>query len=74
MANSSTWNEPEARPQLVDVHDESVERIAIPYADETVTGLGTIDDTLVAVTHGGHVLGVTDMNGPNLQQFRCLEM
>lgn len=40
MANSSTWNVPEARPQLVDVHGESVERIVIPCADEIVTVLG----------------------------------
>ena len=56
MANSSTWNDPGADPQLVAVRDGSPERVEIPYPDETVTGLASIGASLHAVTHRGHVL------------------
>ncbi|ERG88360.1 MAG: hypothetical protein J07HX5_00504 [halophilic archaeon J07HX5] len=56
MANSSTWNDPDADPQLVAVRDGSLEPIEIPFPDETVTGLATIGASLHAVTHCGRVL------------------
>jgi hypothetical protein len=56
MANSSTWNDPNAHPQLLAHRAEETNRVTIPYSDETVSGLGTTDDRLVAVTHRGHVL------------------
>lgn len=60
MANSSTWDDPGADPQLFAYRDGELHEVAIPYPDETVSGLGTVEDRLVAVTHRGHVLGRAD--------------
>lgn len=60
MANSSTWNDPSADPQLFAYRDGELERVAIPYPDETVSGLGTVGTRLVAVTHRGHVIRRAD--------------
>ncbi len=56
LANSSTWNDSDADPQFVAVRDGDLERVAIPYPDETVTGIATVDGDLVVATHRGHVL------------------
>lgn len=60
MANSSTWNDPSADPQLFAYRDGELDRVAIPYPGETVSGLGTVENRPVAVTHRGHVLGRAD--------------
>lgn len=55
LANSGTWEDEDADPQFV-AYDGDLERVAIPYPDETVTGLATADGDLVVATHRGHVL------------------
>ena len=60
MANSSAWNDPGADPQLFSYRDGELHKVAIPYPDETVSGLETVENRLVAVTHRGHILGRAD--------------
>jgi hypothetical protein len=57
LANSSTWNDTDADPELFMSCDcETVEPVEHPCPDETVTGLTDIDETVVAATHGGSVM------------------
>lgn len=57
LANSSTWNEPEADPELfVTQNGESIEPVDHLRPDETVTGLTAIDGSVAAATHRGTVM------------------
>jgi hypothetical protein len=57
LANSSTWNDADADPELFVSRDgEAVEPVEYPCPDETVTGLTAVDGTVVAATHGGSVM------------------
>jgi hypothetical protein len=55
LANSSTWDDPDADPELFAVRDGSVERVGLPVADETVTGMTAVDGALAVATHRGSV-------------------
>lgn len=54
LANSSTWDDPDADPALFAVRDGSLEPVALPV-DETVTGMTAVDGDLVVATHRGGV-------------------
>ncbi|QLH76799.1 WD40 repeat domain-containing protein [Halosimplex rubrum] len=56
LANSSTWDDPDADPVLLAVRDGSVERVEFPAADETVTGMTAVGGDPVVATHRGSVL------------------
>jgi photosystem II stability/assembly factor-like uncharacterized protein len=57
MANSSTWEDDDADPQLFELTvDSSVTPVETPYPEETVTGMTAVDGDLVAATHRGHVV------------------
>jgi len=56
LRNSSTWEDDDADPQFVAVRGGDLKRVALPYPDETVTGITTVDGDLVVVGHRGHVL------------------
>ena len=58
MANSSTWEDDDADPALFRLEDEGkrLDPVTLPTADETVTGLTTVDGTVVAGTHRGRLL------------------
>lgn len=57
LANSSTWNDPDADPALFRVTDRGAIRpVEHPRPSETITGLTAVEDRLVAATHGGTVL------------------
>ncbi|QLH81160.1 WD40 repeat domain-containing protein [Halosimplex pelagicum] len=56
LANSSTWDDPDADSVLLAVRDGSAERVEPPAADETVTGTTAVDGDLVVATHRGSVL------------------
>ena len=57
LANSSTWNDADADPELFVSRDgETVDPVDHPRSDETVTGLTAVDGSVVAATHGGWVL------------------
>ncbi len=55
LENSSTWNDPDADPELfaLDVAAGDFERVPIPAADETVTGMTAADGHLIVATHRG---------------------
>ncbi|MEZ3115913.1 WD40 repeat domain-containing protein [Halobaculum sp. MBLA0147] len=55
LANSSTWNDPDADPALYAVDGDGLRHVPLPRDDETVTGMTTVDGSLVAVTHLGGV-------------------
>lgn len=54
LANSTTWNDPDAEPALYALTDGSVTRLRLPRP-ETVTGMATLDGSLVVATHLGSV-------------------
>ncbi len=57
LANSSTWDDPEADPAFVVSRDcEHLETVDHPRPSETVTGLTALDGQVVAATHRGSVL------------------
>ena len=57
LANSSTWNDPDADPALFVSRDaESIEPVEHPRPEETVTGLTAVDGSVVGATHGGSVM------------------
>jgi hypothetical protein len=57
LANSSTWDDPDADPALVVSHDgETLETVEHPRPDETVTGITVLEGQIVAATHRGTVL------------------
>jgi hypothetical protein len=57
LANSSTWNDPGADPELFVSRDcETIEPVEHPRPGETVTGLTHIAGTVVAATHRGSVM------------------
>ncbi len=57
LANSSTWNDVEASPELfVSPDGETVEPVEHPCSDGTITGLTAVSGSLVAATHRGSVL------------------
>jgi len=63
LANSSTWNDPDADPQLFVSRDRGrLEPVEHPRPDETVTGLTAVDGCVVAATHRGSVM-VHDADG-----------
>lgn len=54
MANSSTWEDDDADPELFAYDDGgSLETVDFPHPDETVTGMTAVDGDLVAGTHRG---------------------
>lgn len=55
LANSSTWNDPDANPALYAYVDGELTHVPLPRDDETVTGMTTLDGALVVVTHLGGV-------------------
>ncbi|MHB9286702.1 WD40/YVTN/BNR-like repeat-containing protein [Halobacteriales archaeon Cl-PHB] len=56
LANSSTWNDPDADPELFVLDGEGgLTRQPIPAADETVTGITAVDGDPVVGTHRGSV-------------------
>ncbi|WP_123537956.1 WD40/YVTN/BNR-like repeat-containing protein [Halosimplex salinum] len=55
LANSSTWDDPAADPELFALRDDTLERVAFPAPDETVTGTTAVDGALVVATHRGSV-------------------
>ncbi|WP_459192887.1 WD40/YVTN/BNR-like repeat-containing protein [Halosimplex sp. J119] len=56
LANSSTWEDEDADPELFAFRDDSLERVDFPRPDETVTGMTAADGDLVVATHRGSVL------------------
>jgi len=56
LANSSTWDDADADPELFAVRDGEPEVLDFPASDETVTGLTAADGGLVVATHRGLVL------------------
>ncbi len=57
LANSSTWNDADADPELFVSRDrETIDPVEHPCPDETVTGLTAVDGSVVAATHGGTVM------------------
>jgi len=56
LANSSTWDDADADPELFAVRDGDPAVLDFPASDETVTGLTAADGDLVAATHRGSVL------------------
>lgn len=56
LANSSTWNDPDADPELFASRGGDLRRVDLPTDDETVTGLTAVDGDAVAGTHRGSVL------------------
>ena len=56
MANSSTWEDDDANPALFQWAGGSLDPVALPTTDETVTGLTSVDGTVVAGTHRGRLL------------------
>jgi len=56
MSNSSTWEDPDADPELFAWRGETLEPVSLPTDDETVTGLATVGGTVVAGTHRGSLL------------------
>ncbi|WP_436929227.1 WD40/YVTN/BNR-like repeat-containing protein [Halosimplex halobium] len=56
LANSATWDDPDADPELFAVRDGAVEAVEFPPADETVTGMTAAGGDLVVATHRGSVL------------------
>lgn len=56
LANSSTWDNDDADPELFRWEGRGLEPVALPTDDETVTGLADADGTVVAGTHRGTLL------------------
>jgi len=56
LANSSTWEDNDADPALFRWEGVGLDPVALPTTDETVTGLTTVDGTVVAGTHRGRLL------------------
>lgn len=56
LANSSTWDDDDADPELFRWEGRALEPVSLPTTDETVTGLTSADGTVVAGTHRGTVL------------------
>lgn len=57
LAHTATWEDDDANPELFVCRDgETLEPVSHPRPDETVTGMTTLDDSLVAATHRGTVL------------------
>jgi len=56
LENSSTWNDPDADPELFAIGGDTVEPVDFPRPDETVTGMTSVDGDLVVGTHRGSVL------------------
>ena len=55
LTNSSTWNDPDANPALYAYADGELTHVPLPRDDETITGMTTLDGSLVVVTHLGGV-------------------
>lgn len=55
LANSSTWDDPEATPALFTAENGTVEQMEYPHPTETVTGMTAVDGELIVATHRGHV-------------------
>lgn len=60
LANSSTWDDPEADPELFVCRETGVEPVAFPRPTETVTGMTADGDDLIVGTHRGSVLARRD--------------
>lgn len=61
LANSSTWENDDTDPALFVTRDrETVESVDHPRPDEMVTGMESVDGTLLAATHRGTLLRGTD--------------
>ncbi|ELZ30347.1 glycosyl hydrolase [Halosimplex carlsbadense 2-9-1] len=56
LANSSTWDDADAEPELFALRDSGIEVIDFPASDETVTGMTAADGDLVVATHRGSML------------------
>ncbi|MEF8775830.1 MAG: WD40 repeat domain-containing protein [Haloarculaceae archaeon] len=57
LANSSTWDDPDADPAFFVSQDgETLEAVDHPRPDETITGITALDGQVVAATHRGTVL------------------
>lgn len=56
LANSSTWDDNDADPALFRWQGRTLEPVSLPTTDETVTGLTSVDGTIVAGTHRGTLL------------------
>ncbi len=56
LANSSTWDDDDADPELFRWQGRALEPVPLPTTDETVTGLASVDDRVVAGTHRGTLL------------------
>ena len=54
LSNSSTWDDDDADPALFAYHgDDSLEAVALPREDETVTGMTAVEGDLAVATHRG---------------------
>jgi hypothetical protein len=56
LANSSTWDDDDADPELFRWEGRALEPVSLPTTDETVTGLTSTDGRVVAGTHRGTLL------------------
>lgn len=56
LANSATWDDPDADPSLYVVDGTEAEPVDFPRPDETVTGMTAVGGDLVVGTHAGSVL------------------
>lgn len=69
LSNSSTWNDDDADPALFACRDDSLESINIPNADETVTGMTSVDGNLIVATHRGSLFMRKSGSWDNVGEF-----
>lgn len=69
LSNSSTWDDDDANPALFACRDDSIESIDIPNADETVTGMASVDGNLIVATHRGNLFMRKQNDWNNLGEF-----
>ncbi|GAA0251025.1 hypothetical protein GCM10009000_079290 [Halobacterium noricense] len=69
LSNSSTWDDDDASPVLFACRDGSIEPISIPNPDETVTGMTSVDGSLLVATHQGNLFTKKPGSWDNVGKF-----